>query len=79
MKQEKTMRHADRPSGPGAPLKERRDAVTAAEEAEEPEADDGSTRPRADDPTRTARHAERNAHVGSNAGDGAGDNAAGGS
>src|SRR5947208_1634757 len=32
---ETSMRHADRPSGPGKPLKERRDAVTAQEETDE--------------------------------------------
>ena len=73
------MRHADRPSGPGKPLKERRDAVTAQEETDELEADDGSTSPPAGDPTRSARHADRKAHVGGAARDGAGDNADGGS
>ena len=73
------MRQADRPSGPGKPLKERRDAVTAQEETDELEADDGSTSPQADDPTPRARHAARNAHVGGAARDGAGDNADDGS
>ena len=71
------MRHADRPSGPGKPLQERRDAVTAQEETDELAADDGSMPPTAEDPVRAARHADRNAHVGGAARDGAGDNADG--
>src|SRR5438270_457708 len=49
------MRHADRPSGPGKPIEERRDATTAQEESDEMAADravDGAT---ADDLARQAR------------------------
>ena len=72
------MRHADRPSGPGKPLKERRDAVTAQEESDELEADADPGTPQPDDPARSARHADRNAHTGGDGRDGAGDNAEGG-
>ena len=73
------MRHADRPSGPGKPLKERRDAVTAQEETDELEADTSPTAPLPEDAGRNARHADRNAHRGGDDRDGAGDNADGGS
>lgn len=59
------MRHADRPSGPGNPLKERREAVTEQEEIDELEAETSPTAPLADDPGASARHAERNAGRGS--------------
>ena len=68
------MRHADTPSGPGKPIDERRDAVTAQEEADEMAAD------AADAPVdagENARHADRNAHADEGR-DGAGDNASGG-
>jgi hypothetical protein len=58
------MRHANRPSGPGKPTNERRDAAVASEELDETLEDragadaEGST-----DPARDARGAERNAHV----------------
>ena len=58
------MRHADRPSGPGNPLKERREAVTEQEEIDELEAETQPTIPLADDPGASARHADRNAHRG---------------
>jgi len=71
------MRHADRPSGPGKPLRERHDAVTAAEETDElaAERDPGLAIPA--DPGETARHADRNAHANRDKSDG--DNASGGS
>jgi hypothetical protein len=73
------MRHADKPSGPGKPIKERRDAVAAQEESDEMARSaetEGTEQPPAD-PGENARHADRNAHA--NPGrDGAGDNASGG-
>lgn len=55
------MPHADQPAGPGRPTQERRDAVS---EREELDAMDDEARGRAErDPTRDARHAERDAHV----------------
>jgi hypothetical protein len=71
------MRHADTPSGPGKPIKERRDAVAAQEQSDEMAADaEGAAQPPGD-PGENARHADRNAHA--NPGrDGAGDNASGG-
>jgi hypothetical protein len=71
------MRHADRPSGPGKPLKERRDATTAQEESDEMAADAAGDAEPPGDPGESARHADRNAHAGSDR-DGAGDNASGG-
>jgi hypothetical protein len=54
------MPHANQPAGPGRPIQERRDAATEREELDEAQgrADDD-----AQDPTRAARQAERNAHV----------------
>ena len=52
------MRHADRPSGPGKPTRERRDAVTAQEEADEMAEDAGTPVDAEED----AQHADRNAH-----------------
>jgi hypothetical protein len=70
------MRHADRPSGPGKPLVERREATTEQEELDELAADTEGREP--EDAAENARHADRNAH--SNTGrDGGGDNASGGS
>jgi hypothetical protein len=74
------MRHADTPSGPGKPLKERRDAVTAQEESDEMAADAAEAAGDAEPPGdagASARHADRNAHA-NTGGDGAGDNASGG-
>ena len=71
------MRHADTPSGPGKPIKERRDAVTAQEEADEMAADAEGDREPPGDPGENARHADRNAHANSDR-DGAGYNASGG-
>ena len=71
------MRHADRPSGPGKPINERRDAVAAQEEADEMAADTERGGESPADAGENARHADRNAHA--NPGkDGAGDNASGG-
>ena len=70
------MRHADRPSGPGKPLRERQDAVTAAEESDELAADLDPGLPIPADPGETARHADRNAHANRDKSDG--DNASGG-
>jgi len=52
------MRHADTPSGPGKPTRERSDAVTAQEEADEMAEDAGTTVDAEED----ARRADRNAH-----------------
>ena len=58
------MRDTNRPSGPGKPIQERRDATTEREELDETldeaqgPAAEGDT-----DPTRSARQAERDAHV----------------
>lgn len=58
------MPHAKQPSGPGKPIHERRDAATEQEELDETLdqahgiAAEGDT-----DPTRSARQAERDAHV----------------
>ena len=71
------MRHADRPSGPGKPIKERRDATVAQEESDEMAADSAGEAQPPGDPGESARHADRNAHADS-ARDGAGDNASGG-
>ena len=71
------MRHADTPSGPGKPLKERRDAVTAQEESDEMAADAAGDAEPPGDPGESARHADRNAHANTGR-DGAGDNASGG-
>jgi len=67
------MRHADTPSGPGKPMRERRDAVTAQEEVDEM-AEDAATPV---DAGEDARHADRNAHADRDR-NGAGDNASGG-
>ncbi|MBV9892146.1 MAG: hypothetical protein JO090_14825 [Rhizobacter sp.] len=67
------MRHADTPSGPGKPMRERHDAVTAQEEVDEMAADGGTSVDAGED----ARHADRNAHANRDR-DGAGDNASGG-
>ena len=66
------MRHADTPSGPGKPTRERRDAVTAQEEVDEMAQDAGT----ALDAEADARHADRNAH-GNRDRDGSGDDAGG--
>jgi hypothetical protein len=68
------MRHADKPSGPGKPIKERRDAVAAQEESDELAADAGEA---PEDAGENARHADRNAHANGDR-DGAGDHASGG-
>jgi hypothetical protein len=70
------MRNADTPSGPGKPLKERRDAVAEQEEIDEMEADADPAAPQPGDPGENARHADRNAHAEPGR-DGAGDNASG--
>jgi len=70
------MRHADRPSGPGKPLRERQDAVTATEESDELAADLDPELSIPADPGESARHADRNAHANRDKGDG--DNASGG-
>jgi len=72
------MRHADRPSGPGKPIRERTEAVAEREELDEMEADAAGEAPAPGDPGENARHADRNAHA-EDDGDGAGDNASGGS
>lgn len=60
------MPDANRPSGPGKPIRERRDAVEEQEEIDELDAGRAADEP-ADaspiDPTRSARHAERDAHT----------------
>jgi len=71
------MRHADRPSGPGKPIQERRDATAAQEESDEMAADAAGESAPPGDPGESARHADRNAHADSER-DGAGDNASGG-
>ena len=71
------MRHADRPSGPGKPIKERRDATAAQEESDEMAADSAGDAEPPGDPGEKARHADRNAHANVDR-DGAGDNASGG-
>jgi hypothetical protein len=71
------MRHADKPSGPGKPLKERRDATTAQEQSDEMAADAAGEAEPPGDPGESARHADRNAHANEGR-DGAGDNASGG-
>jgi hypothetical protein len=70
------MRHADRPYGPGKPLRERTDAVTAAEESDELAADLDPELPLPADAGETARHADRNAHANRDKSDG--DNSSGG-
>jgi len=70
------MRHADRPSGPGKPIKERRDATAAQEESDEMAADAAGDAEPPGDPGENARHADRNAHAKADR-DGAGDNASG--
>jgi hypothetical protein len=55
------MRNANQPSGPGRPTHVKRDAVAEREELDEV-ADDGAA---AQDPTRAARQAERDAHTSS--------------
>ena len=72
------MRHADRPSGPGKPLKERAEAVTEQEGIDEMEGGARPDSPLGGPADRNARHADRNAHA-DTARDGAGDNASGGS
>jgi hypothetical protein len=58
------MSHANRPSGPGKPIQERRDATTEREELDETLDEAQGTAAEGDtDPTRSARQAERNAHV----------------
>jgi len=69
-------RHADRPSGPGKPIRERRDAVDAVEESDELAAEVDPNLPLPDDPGENARHADRNAHATRRKGDG--DNSSGG-
>jgi hypothetical protein len=76
--QETYMRHADRPTGPGKPLRERRDAVDEQEEIDEMETDAAPDATPPGDPGENARHADRNSHT-DTAKDGAGDNASGGS
>jgi len=71
------MRHADRPSGPGKPIQERRDATAAQEQSDEMAADSTDEAEPPVDPGESARHADRNAHANSDR-DGAGDNASGG-
>lgn len=71
------MRHADRPSGPGKPINERRDATAAQEESDELAADLADEGQAPGDPGESARHADRNAHANEGR-DGAGDNASGG-
>jgi hypothetical protein len=58
------MPHANRPAGPGRPIQERRDASTEREELEEmsDEAQGQADAPPRD-PSRSARQAERVAHV----------------
>jgi hypothetical protein len=59
------MRNAKRPSGPGKPEKEVRDAVRVREELDELAASrNGDDAPAGRDPTRSARQAERDAHGG---------------
>jgi len=72
------MRHADRPSGPGKPLTERRDAVAEQEEIDEMDTDLPDRPQPGADPAEGARHADRNAHAESDRDQG-GDNAQGGS
>jgi len=71
------MRHADRPSGPGKPLRERQDAVTAAEESDELAAAMSLLAIVRRDRSFSREDADRNAHA--NRDKGAGDNASGGS
>lgn len=54
------MPNAKAPSGPGRPLQEREDAVAEQEGMAELEAES----PAAEDPSRGARQAERDAHTG---------------
>jgi len=56
------MRNANRPAGPGRPTEVKRDAVAEREELDEV-ADEGSAA--AQDPSRPARQAERDAHTSS--------------
>ena len=72
------MRHADRPSGPGKPLTERRDAVAEQEEIDEMDTDLPDRPQPGADLAEGARHADRNAHAESDRDQG-GDNAQGGS
>ena len=58
------MRNANRPAGPGRPTQERRDSTTEREEIDEMTDEARGTAdspPR--DPARSARQAERDAHV----------------
>jgi hypothetical protein len=58
------MRNANRPTGPGKPTQERRDSATAREELQEMTDEAlGETDAPQRDPTRSARQAERDAHV----------------
>ncbi|MDQ6679975.1 MAG: hypothetical protein M3Y67_03290 [Pseudomonadota bacterium] len=72
------MRHANRPSGPGKPLKIRSDAVTEQEEIDEMETDGMPDSAVPIDPIANARHADRNAH-GTSSRNGVGDNSSSGS
>jgi hypothetical protein len=59
------MRSADRPSGPGSPLKEQREAVSEREGLDELAADEAGepVDTPAEDAAEAARHAERAAHT----------------
>jgi cell division septum initiation protein DivIVA len=58
------MRHANRPSGPGKPIQERRGEVAEREELEQiVDEAQGSADSPLRDPTRSARQAERAAHT----------------
>ena len=58
------MRNANQPAGPGKPLNERREAVSEQEELDElNDGASGSASGQPVDPTRSARHAERDAHT----------------
>jgi hypothetical protein len=57
------MRNANRPAGPGTLTRERRDSTTQQEEMEELADTNGKAEEPARDPTRSARQADRGAHV----------------
>jgi hypothetical protein len=56
------MPHANRPSGPGKPVVEQRDAARTQEELEDLSREPGADAAR-EDPTRGPRTAERDAHT----------------
>ena len=55
------MPNAKRPAGPARPLNQKRDAVEEREELDELRRDSNPSADEAADPTRSARHAERDA------------------